>query len=263
MRVVKIGGAKGTDISYLMEDLKNLNDYIVVHGGSDEMNGISEKLGKPPKTIRSPSGHVSRYTDRETLEILKMTYSGSINKRIVEEMRSRGINAIGLSGLDGGLLKGRRKAAIRSVENGKVKIIRDDNTGKVKEVNTKLLETLMESGYVPVITIPISSEEGRALNADADRVAAAVASAMGAEELILLTNQPGLLRDLNDPDSLVERIGLDSIEEGMNIAEGRMKKKVLAAREALEGGVKKVVISSALVDAPVTSASSGKGTVIS
>jgi acetylglutamate/LysW-gamma-L-alpha-aminoadipate kinase len=263
MRIIKIGGAKGTDLSYLMEDLKDQSDYILVHGGSDEMNRISEELGKSPRIIRSPSGHVSRYTDRETLDILKMTYSGSINKRIVEEMRSRGINALGLTGLDGGLLKGRRKTAIRSVENGRVKIIRDDNSGKVEEVNTKLLRFLIDSGYIPVITIPISSEEGRALNADADRVAAAVASAMGAEELILLTNQPGLLRDLNDPGSLVKRIGLDSIEEGMDIARGRMKKKVLAAKEALEGGVKKVVISSALVEAPVVTASSGKGTVIS
>jgi acetylglutamate/LysW-gamma-L-alpha-aminoadipate kinase len=158
---------------------------------------------------------------------------------------------------------GRRKEAVRSIENGKVKVIRDDNTGKVENVNLPLLKLLLDNGYVPVITIPIQSDEGRSLNADADRVAASIASAMGADELFLLTNMPGLLRDIEDPGSVVRHIPSNSMEEGMELAQGRMKKKVLAAKEAMEGGVKKVVIASAIVPDPVTKASSGMGTVIS
>lgn len=263
MKVIKIGGARGTDHSHLVGDLKEMDDYILVHGGSDEMNRLSIDLGLPPKTITSPSGHVSRYSDEGTLNILKMAYSGLVNKSLVEELRTSGINAIGLTGLDGGLLRGKRKKAIRSVEDGKVRIIRDDNTGRVEEVNTDLLRLLLDNNYVPVITIPISSEEGKGLNADADRAAAAIASRMDAEELILLTNQPGLLRDVNDPDSVIDSIPRDRIEIGMEFAEGRMKKKVLASKEALEGGVGRVIISSSNVAGPVQNALNGQGTVLS
>lgn len=263
MKVIKIGGARGTDLSFLIEDLRNQNDYILVHGGSNEMNRLSEELGKPPKTLVSPSGHVSRYTDNETLDILRMAYSGLVNKRLVEELRAAGINALGLTGLDGGLLKGTRKKALRSVEEGRTRIIRDDNSGKTEEVNTDLLELLMSKGYVPVITIPICSEEGRALNADADRIAATIASAIHADDLVLLTNKPGLLRNPEDPSSIISMVNTDSMTDAMDAAQGRMKKKVLAAKEALEGGVSRVVISDANSEDPVKKALSGKGTVFS
>ena len=178
MLVVKIGGAIGTNFENLAEDLTNYTDYILVHGGSHEMNTVSEKLEVPPRFVTSVSGHVSRYTDIETLNVLKMVYSGKVNKSIVETMRAKGINALGLTGLDGGLLRGKRKEAIRIVEHGKKKILRGDNTGKVEEVNVELLKILLEAGYTPVITIPIEAFDSGALNADADRAAAAIAASI-------------------------------------------------------------------------------------
>ena len=262
MLVLKVGGGAGNDLEKFVEDIPGDEPVVIVHGGSDEMNVLSEELGHSPRFIASPSGHTSRLTDKSTIEILIMAYSGKVNKRLVEMLRRRGHNAIGLSGIDGGLLRGMRKGSIRSVDNGKVKMIRGDNTGKVENVNTKLLDSLLGDGYLPVITIPIEAEDGVPLNADCDRVAAAVASSMKADKLILLTNQPGLLRNPDDPTTLIREGEPSQIESVMEYAKGRMKKKVLAAREALDGGVPEVVISGSSVSDPVTSALRGEGTVI-
>ncbi|MCU0799276.1 MAG: [LysW]-aminoadipate kinase [Candidatus Thermoplasmatota archaeon] len=262
MIVVKIGGAVGTQLDNLVSDISGRKDVLIVHGGSDEMNKLSEQLGRPPRFVTSPSGHESRVTDGPTLDLLRMTYSGLVNKRFVEMLRKGGVNAIGLSGIDGGLLQGKRKGSVRYLEEGRVKVLHDDNTGTVERVNTDLLELLLSGGYVPVLTIPIEAEDHGSLNADADRVAAAVAGAVKAEALVLLTNKPGLLKDPEDPTSLVRKVPRSELDAAMELARGRMKKKVLAAREALEQGVPKVVISSANSDRPLTRAMSGEGTVL-
>ncbi len=260
--IVKVGGAIGTGFEKLAEDLKHYSNYILVHGGSHEMNVLSEKLQVPPKFVTSISGQQSRYTDEETLNVLKMVYSGKVNKTIVETMRAKGINALGLTGLDGGLLKGKRKEALRIVEGGKRKILRGDNSGKVEEVNTALLNLLLSAGYVPVITIPIEAFDGGALNADADRAAAAIAASLGAETLVILSNVPGLLRNIDDAGSLINTIPKGQLDQFMEFAQGRMKKKILGASEAITGGVKKVILGSANVEKPLTEALAGLGTVI-
>jgi len=262
MIIVKVGGAAGTEVESLIEDMVGREDIILVHGGSDEMNRLSEGIGQPPRFVTSPSGHTSRFTDEATLDLVRMTYSGKVNKRLVEGMRAHGIEALGLSGVDGGLLRGRRKGSVRYVENGRVKLLRGDNTGTVEEVNSGLLRLLMDAGYVPVVTIPILAEDGGALNADADRVAAAIAIAMGADSLVLLTNQRGLLKDPEDPNSLVERVTQGTYEECMDYAQGRMKKKVMAAMDAVKGGVGRVVIGNVNERAPLTRALEGEGTLV-
>jgi acetylglutamate/LysW-gamma-L-alpha-aminoadipate kinase len=262
MLVVKVGGGRGTDLEPLLGDLKGYKDYILVHGGSQEANDLSEKLGKPPRMVTSPSGYTSRATDRETLSILSMAYAGKINVGIVERMQKLGINAVGLAGVDGRVLEGKRKDAITIFENGKRKVLRDDYTGKIEKVNVRLLKLLLDGGFVPVLTLPGISYESDAINFDADRAAAAVASAMGASAFVILSNVPGLLRDVTDPSSLIGSIDKNSIDQYMDFAEGRMKKKVLGAKEAVDGGVPLVVIAGANVEKPVTSALDGKGTVI-
>lgn len=262
MIVVKIGGAAGTDLSNLVEDMVGRKDAILVHGGSDEMNRLSEEMGRPPRFVTSPSGHTSRVTDDDTLDLLRMTYSGLVNKRLVQMLRSRDINAMGLSGIDGGLLKGRRKEAIRFLDQGKIKVLRGDHTGTVEKVNTDLILMLIEAGYLPVITIPIEAEDKGALNADADRVAASIAAAVKAEALVLLTNKPGLLKDVDDPSSMLKSVSSNEMGIAMDIAQGRMKKKVLAAQEALANGVDRVIIASANIEKPLASALAGGGTQI-
>ncbi len=266
MIVVKVGGGSGIDYEKVCRDVAHCwqlgTRMVLVHGGSHATNLLSERLGKPPRFVSSVSGIESRLTDRETLEIFTMAYVGKINKQLVERLQSLGVNAVGLSGLDGALLVGRRKASIRIVEGGKQKVIRDDYTGKVEKVNVGLLSLLLEHGYLPVITPPALSYEGVAINVDADRAAAAVAVAIGAKTLVILSNVPGLLRDVGDPESIVTAIPRDKLKDYMHLALGRMKKKLMAAAEALDGGVSRIVIASSNADRPITSALEGHGTVI-
>jgi acetylglutamate/LysW-gamma-L-alpha-aminoadipate kinase len=236
---------------------------VLVHGGSYETNVMSERLGHPPRFVTSPSGHSSRYTDRETLEIFTMVVAGRINKYLVEHLQKLGVNAVGLSGLDGRLLEGKRKSALRIVENGKHKILRGEYSGKIEKVNTELLRALLEAGYIPVVAPLAISYEGEGLNVDGDRVAAAIGSALKADKVVILSNVPGLLREYPDESTLVDHVPVQEAADHLErYAQGRMKKKILGAVEALHDGVGQVVISDGRVANPLQNALAGKGTVI-
>ena len=129
-------------------------------------------------------------------------------------------------------------------------------------VNSRVLKLLLSAGYIPVISIPIEAFDGGGLYADADRAAAAVASAMNAETLVILSNVPGLLKDPDDNSTLIESIPKSQLESYMDFAQKRMKKKILGASEAIAGGVNKVIIGNANLGNPLTKALSGTGTVI-
>lgn len=263
--VVKVGGGEGIRLEDVAASFGALIGMgvraVLVHGGSHETDVLSARLGVPARTITSPSGHTSRRTDRATLEIFEMVYCGKINKTLVEMLRRRGVDALGMSGLDGGLWRGTRKSAIRSVENGRTVIIRDDLSGRVESVDAGLLNALLDAGKIPVLTPPAVTEEGEAINVDADRAAAATAAALGADELLLLSNVPGVLRDPADRASLITDVAADGMEAVRECAKGRMKNKVLAAEEAISGGVGRVVIGSAHAVDSIERARSGVGTV--
>jgi acetylglutamate/LysW-gamma-L-alpha-aminoadipate kinase len=191
-----------------------------------------------------------------------MAVNGKINTLLVESLQRLGVNALGLSGLDGRLMAATRKDTIQSIENGKRKIIRDDYTGKIEIINTALLQTLLDGGYLPVIAPLAVSAAGEALNVDADRAAAMLAAALQAGTLLLLTAVPGLMRSFPDESTLIKNLPRQKLEEALNYAEGRMKKKVLGAQEALQGGVGRVIIADGRVQDPISDALSGDGTVI-
>lgn len=264
--VVKVGGSEGIDLNTVCEDVAAMwrggRRVVLVHGGSAETNRVSTLLGVPPRFVTSPGGHQSRFTDRATLEVFEMVYCGKVNKGLVESLQGRGVNAVGLSGLDGRLLEGRLKSTVRSVEDGRVLVLHGDHTGTVERVNAALLELLLDSGYLPVLTPPAVSFEGVAMNVDGDRVAAAVAVALGAEALVLLSNVPGLLREFPDESTLVERVDAAAPEAAMELAQGRMKKKVMGAVAAVQGGVGRVVLGDARAAEPVSRALRGRGTVV-
>jgi acetylglutamate/LysW-gamma-L-alpha-aminoadipate kinase len=197
--VIKMGGSilkEGTS-SELVSDLKTLankHKLVLVHGGGAEVTETAAKLGKEQKFIVSPQGFTSRYTDKETMEIFTMVMAGKLNKQIVSALQSQGIAAVGLSGLDGTLLKAERKKRLIIVdERGRKKVIDGGYTGKINEVKVDLLSLLLEKGYVPVVTPIATSEEFEPLNVDGDRTAAVVAGALKADRLILLTDVEGLL----------------------------------------------------------------------
>ena len=261
--VVKIGGTEGVEREKILDDIAERADnqrIVVVHGGSGAVDDLHERLGVEPTYVESPSGMKGRFTDEETMEIFKMAMAGKVNTTLVEELQKRDTDAVGLSGVDGRLLEGDHKDKVIAVEDGRKKVMRGDHSGKIEKVNDDLLGLLLGEGYTPVVGVPMVSYEGVAVNTDADRSAAAVAGALGAR-LVILSDVPGLLRDPEDAETLVEMVGYDEIDEAIEeYAEGKMKKKVYAAREALDAGARDVTVASANVDEPVERALGGKGT---
>jgi len=263
--VVKMGGSilKEGASSELVSDLKTLtkaNRIVLVHGGGAEVTEIASKLGKEQQFIVSPQGFRSRYTDKETIEIFMMVMAGKINKQIVAALQSQGISAVGLSGLDGLLLKAERKKRLIIVdERGRKKVIDGGYTGKITEVNVDLLGFLLEKGYVPVVTPIAMSEEFEPLNVDGDRTAAVVAGALKADRLVLLTDVEGLLLKGN----VVSEITVAEAEEALSSIGKGMSTKVHAALEALNHGVKEVLVTSGVGKQPISSALKHEsGTVI-
>jgi len=266
MIVVKVGGGTSLDIDAIVADLVAVRaagtELLLVHGGAKTTNAVAEALGHPPQFVTSETGHVSRRTDRRTLEIFEMVYCGQLNKMWVEKLQTSGVNAVGLSGLDGRIFEGTRKDTLRIRVDGRRLVLRDDWTGTVERVNTHLLRLLIDGGYFPVLTPPGASTAGEAVNVDGDRAAAMVAGAFAADALVILTDTPGLLKAFPDESTLITDIPRAQAERFMQYAEGRMKKKVMGAVEAIEGGVRKVIFADGRIAQPLTRALAGGGTHI-
>lgn len=265
MIVIKFGGSVLYELHpSIIEDLHQISQnekMVLVHGGGNEVTNIATKLGKEQKFIVSPSGIRSRFTDKETAEIYTMVMSGKINKIIVKMMVEAGIKAVGISGIDAGILRAIRKAKLTVLnEKGRKMIIEGGYTGKIQTVETSLLNILTENGYLPVVSPIALSENYEFLNIDGDRAAAYIAGNLKADKVIFLTNVNGLHLD----DKLVKNLTASQAKEALPKIGFGMEKKILASTEALMLGAKEVVISSGKVSNPITSAISHEDcTVIS
>ncbi|ACV11675.1 acetylglutamate kinase [Halorhabdus utahensis DSM 12940] len=264
--VVKVGGARAVDPEGALADVAQLvadgEDVVVVHGGSTKVDDTLERMGIEPEYVETPSGVVGRFTDEETMEVFEMAF-GHLNTQLVAGLQSQGVDAVGLSGVDGKLLAGPRKSAVRVMEDGKRKIKRGDHSGSIKEVNDELLYTLLDGGYTPVAGPPMigkDDDEWLPVNTDADRSAAAIAGALDAT-LVLLTDVSGVYADPEDPETLIESVETgDDWNDLQDAAEGFMGRKIMAAEEALSGGAPEVVVADANVDEPISGALEGSGT---
>jgi acetylglutamate/LysW-gamma-L-alpha-aminoadipate kinase len=208
--VIKLGGAAGVDAEAVCADVAALvaqgRPVVLVHGTSAAADALAARTGTPVRHLTSPSGHVSRYTDAEMIELFVAAAAGQVNKRLVVDLQRLGCNAVGLSGVDGRLLVARRKTAVRAVENGRQRIVRDDFTGQLETANGGLLRLLIGEGYTPVVAPLALGTEGERLNVDGDRAAALLAATLGAATLIILSNVPGLLAAFPDESSLVRHV---------------------------------------------------------
>lgn len=255
MIVIKIGGSvvDGLHPSTLA-DIKAIAEkekLVFVHGGGKEVTSIATKLGKEQKFIVSPGGVRSRYTDKETAEIYTMVMSGKINKTIVGMLLRQGIKAVGIAGIDGSVLKAERKKKLVIVnEKGRKMAIDGGYTGKISDVDPSLVNKLVESGYVPVVSPIALSEDYDFLNVDGDRAAAYVAGGVKADKVIFVTNVNGLM--LNE--KLVTGLTLEQAKDALPKIGFGMEKKVLACTEAIEMGVGEAIIASGQVDSPISSA---------
>jgi acetylglutamate/LysW-gamma-L-alpha-aminoadipate kinase len=268
--VVKIGGARAVDPAGALADVARLTEggerVVVVHGGSTAVDELLEELGVEPEYVTTPGGVTGRFTDERTMEAFTMAMAGKVNTDLVEGLQNAGVDAVGLSGTDGKLLEGKRKSAVRIEEGGRKKIKRGDHSGRIESVNADLLETLLEGGYTPVVSVPMLGREKEggytAVNADADRAAAAVAGALGAD-LVVLTDVSGIYEEPDDESTRIDSASTpEEFETVKSAAEGFMTKKVMAAEEALEGGASSVIVATANADAPITSALEGEGTTL-
>jgi [amino group carrier protein]-L-2-aminoadipate/L-glutamate 6-kinase len=261
--IVKIGGGAAINLAGVADDLLGLTErVVVVHGANAARDRLAAAIGRPPRVVTSVSGYTSVFSDDEAIDALMMAYAGLRNKRIVELCQVRGVNAVGLSGLDGRAVQGRRNAGIRVREGGKTLLLHD-NSGKPTGVNTALLGLLLDNGYLPVLTVPIADEGGRAVNSENDDVVAVLARALECTRVVQLIEAPGLLADPADPESVVARIPHDRLAEWEGRAEGRFKRKIAGLRKLCAGGGLEVVIADGRGPHPLAGALAGKGTVIS
>jgi acetylglutamate/LysW-gamma-L-alpha-aminoadipate kinase len=266
MLVIKIGGGAAIGAggyTNFAEDLAGTTEpVVIVHGGNAEFSDLSRQLGMPPRMVTSSSGRVTRYTDAPTMDAMLMTYCGKVNKRLVATLRAAGVNAVGLSAIDGGIAIGRRKPVLRGSEDGKTKVLRDDHAGTLETVDTSLLRLLLDNGYTPVITPPALGEEAVPINIDGDKLALELATALGASGLFFFSDTPGLLRDRNDETSLIIEIDASTPESAIAAAAGRMVVKVEAALGAVDRGVGRVVFADGRIANPIRAALSGQGTTV-
>ena len=255
MIVIKIGGSVINELnSSTLTDIKKISEkdkLILVHGGGKEVTATANKLGKEQKFIVSPGGVKSRYTDKETAEIYTMVMSGKINKMIVSMLLREGLKPVGLTGIDGYILKAERKKKLIIInDKGRKMAIDGGYTGKISSVDPSLLNTLAIEGYVPVISPVALSEEFDFLNVDGDRAAAHIAAAVRADKVIFITNVDGLVIE----QKLVTKLTVDEAKVVLPKIGFGMEKKVLACTEALEMGVKEAIISTGQRENPISSA---------
>jgi acetylglutamate kinase len=241
--VIKYGGA-----AQVKEELKEsfakdivMLNFIgirtaIVHGGGPKISAMMEKMGKKPKFVQG-----QRVTDEETMDIVEMVLGGLVNKEIVSLINSHGGKAVGLSGKDGGLIKAKKKLIKNSDRTGVEEIIDLGLVGEVTDIDPQILISLKNEGFIPVVAPVGVGPKGETLNINADYVAAAVASALKAEKLILLTDVPGILDKSEKIISTLKKTQIKKLVENGTIT-GGMLPKVQACLKALEGGVAKTHI---------------------
>lgn len=200
---------------------------VLVHGGGPEISEMLKKVGKESKFVDG-----LRVTDKETAEIVQMVLAGKINKQLVNLLGEFGGNAVGISGIDGHLIE------------AKVKDERLGFVGEITNVNVQPILDLIEKQYIPVVSTVGCDSEGNVYNINADTAASYIAGAMHAERLITMTDIPGILRDVNDPDSIIKRVNTEEARELFNqgVITGGMIPKVECCIEAIEKGVRRVTI---------------------
>ena len=259
--VVKAGGAVFADAAgtrMLIEQIAILHHLgvrvVLVHGGGPQLDEMQRSLGIEPRMVRG-----RRVTDERSIDVTTMVLNGSINTRILAACRELGVDAIGVPGVDAGLVRARRRPPVQvdgeTVDYGFV--------GDVTSVDASVLLRQLDAGLMPVVS-PLSSDDaGCVLNINADTVAARIGAALGAEKLILCTGAPGILEDLADPRSLVSYTDLDGLarlQSGGSFADG-MLPKANAIEEAIRGGVRRVHVISYLVpDALLAEVFTNEGT---
>ncbi|MGQ0552809.1 MAG: acetylglutamate kinase [Planctomycetota bacterium] len=250
--VVKLGGELAGNphaLRSLAEDISLLVHVgirlVVVHGGGPQATEMSRRLGITPQMVEG-----RRVTDEQTLDVAKMVFAGKINTDILSALRGQGVRAVGLSGVDADIVSAvrRKPTEMRDEATGGTRMVDFGHVGDVHAVDSSLLSLLMDNGYVPVLASLGADEQGAILNINADTVASVLARDLGAAKLISLTAVPGVLRDKDDPSSLVPLLSTRQAREMLagGAVGGGMRPKIQAVVDAVEAGVRRGHILSGL-----------------
>ena len=263
MIILKIGGGESINVEGVASDIAELSDekFIIVHGANAYRDKLAKRLNYEKQTITSVSGYSSVFTDDDALDIQMMAYAGVMNKKIVSLLQQKGINAVGLSGIDGRVIQGKRNTGIRIRENNKMRIVRD-HSGKPQSINSDLLNLLTDNGFTPVLTVPIIDEKGKPINSENDDIVAVIQNSIKADKVIQLIEAPGLLEDKDDDSTLIKNLTVSELQQREEKVEGRMKRKLLALTKLFEGGAAEVIIADGRNENPVKNALANNGTVI-
>ena len=262
MYIIKVGGGSDINLEGVVNDLATLDQpFVVVLGANALRDSLAIRLEQEKVELTSVSGYSSVFSDAAAIDLIMMAYSGLSNRRFVELCQRSGVNAVGLTGLDGRLIQGRRNRGIKVREGGKT-LVKRDFSGKPLEVNAALLKTLLEQGYRPVLSIPIIDEAGFAINSENDDIVAVLQNALKAEKLVQLIEAPGFLEDKSDERSMLTTLSVTELADREAAVEGRMKRKMLALRRLFEAGAAEVIIADGRTEHPVLDALAGKGTTI-
>lgn len=254
MIILKIGGGKNINLEGIITDLVNLDEqFIIVHGANAHRNYLANALNIQKEELISIKGYSSVKSTPEIIDLMKMSYAGFVNKSIVELCQKHGINAIGLSGIDGGLIRGRRNKGIRTIINGKKKIVRD-LSGKPVSINTSLLDLLMENNYTPVITMPILDEFDVAVNSENDDVVRLLASYYSPEKIVFLIEAIGLLKDKNDESTIYKNLDIHTLRNMVKHSKGRIQRKLRSIIETLQTSDTEIIIADGRGETPISNA---------
>ncbi len=262
MLILKVGGGSQINFEEIILDLHSIDEeVIVVLGANSTRSKLAELQNLNLETVTSVSGVSSVLTTPSVVDIIMQSYAGLQSQLFVEKCQQNGINAISLSGLDGGLIKGKKNKGIKVVINGKKKVIRD-LSGKPDTLNVDLLTTLIDKKFVPVITIPIMGENGEALNTENDDIVSLLQRELSAERVIHLIEAPGILQDPENEESMLTNISLIELEVLISTSAGRFKRKLLSLQTLIKQNCEQIYIGDGRVKNPIQKCLNGEFTKI-
>jgi acetylglutamate/LysW-gamma-L-alpha-aminoadipate kinase len=263
--VVKIGGAEGNKLEPLVKELAERTaageKWAVVHGASGMMDKLCRERGVEIRMITSPSGYRSRFVG-ETERAIFEEAAAAYGEKIERALRKAGAPAERVPPNASGV-EAKRKDVLRENSGGRIKIIHGNYSGTAERVDASVLRARLDAGAIPVLPpLGFDRQSEVPINVDGDRLAALTAASLNADVLVILSNVPGLMKDINAPGSRIDAGGLKNWDAIEQYARGNMKRKMVACREALERGVPRVYLADGRADCPIERALKGDATCL-